>query len=132
MPDLPGRKRSEPARLVGADPTTNDETNPVGATANNDLMVVDTANTSAVYGNVSFGTTAVEAKVGASPLVVRKCVHLQAKDKGVLWGYDASVTTTTGTELFKDLIIFIPAGPNVSIYLVGDAAGKNVRVGELA
>jgi hypothetical protein len=132
MADLVGKKRSEPSRLVGADPVTGDESNFVGATSNNDLMVTDVPNTSGLYGTISVGTTPVELKVGAVALANRKIITVQPKGTGVFFGYDASVTTATGSELFKNQTLIVPAGGLITVYLVASAGTVDVRIGELA
>lgn len=93
---------------------------------------LDHANDSAVYGNIVVGTTAVELKVGGSPLSNRKVVTMQPQDNKIYWGYDSSVTTSTGTQVFKDQFMPLPVGPDISVYLIADGAGKSVRIGELA
>jgi len=93
---------------------------------------LDHANESAVYGAITVGTTAIEVKVGASPLVNRKMVTLNPQSSGVFLGYDSGVTTATGTELFKDEYISLPIGPDISVYLIATGANNEVRIAELA
>jgi len=93
---------------------------------------LDHANDSAVYGTLTVGTTAVELKVGGSALENRKVVTIQPKANKVYWGYDSSVTTLTGTQVFKDQFIPLPVGPEITVYLIADGSGKDVRIGELA
>jgi len=132
MADLIGKKRADPTKLIGADPITGSEDNYVGATTNNDLMVVDTPNTSAVYGALTVTTSAQEVKVGANPLTNRKLIIIQPKGTGIFFGFSNAVTTANGTELFKDQTLIIPAGQNVSIWVIGTAGSVSVRIGELA
>ena len=93
---------------------------------------LDHANEEAVYGTLTVGTTAVEVKVGASPLDRRKLVTIQPMDNAVYWGYDSSVTTSTGTRVFKDQYLPLQVGPDITVFLIANAAGKDVRIGELA
>ena len=58
-----------------------------------------------VEGVISVGTTAVEVKVGGSPLDDRKVVTIQPEGNSVYWGYTSSVTTSTGTRVFKDQML---------------------------
>lgn len=90
----------------------------------------DGAWTSGVHGSVTVGTSAVEAKVGASALSNRIHIVLQAKDSGVFWGTSNTVTTSSGIEIFKDQTIFLPA--NSAVWLIATGTGKNVRVIEYA
>lgn len=92
----------------------------------------DTLNSDAVYGTITVGTTPVEVKVGASVLERRKLVTIQPKDNKVFWGYSNSVTISNGTQVFKDQFMPIAVGDEISVWLVADGAGKDVRIGELA
>lgn len=92
----------------------------------------DNLNSSAVYGTLTVGTSPVEVKVGGSPLTKRKMVHIEAKDNSIYWGYSNSVTTSNGTRIFKDQTVFLPVGPDITIYLVADGASKSARIAELA
>ena len=92
----------------------------------------DSLNRQGVYGEITVGTTPVEVKVGASPLAHRGLVHILAKDNQIYWGYDNSVTTTTGTRIFRNQLVFLPVGPDVSIWLVANGAGRDAAIGELA
>ena len=132
MADLVGKKRAEPGKIVGADPITGNEDNYAGVTDNNDLMVVDTPNTSGLHAALSVGTTAIELKVGATALLDRKFVTVQPKGTGMFFGYSNAVTTATGTELFKNQTLIIPVGAGISVWLIATAGTIDVRIGELA
>ena len=93
---------------------------------------LDHVNDSAVYGTLTVGTDAVLVKVGGSPLPKRKLVTMQANDNKIYWGYDSSVTTTTGTRIFKDQYVPLQVGPDITVYVIADGAGKTLRIGELA
>jgi hypothetical protein len=81
-------------------------------------------------GVITVGTSAVEAKVGASALSARIYIALQAKDTGIFMGTSSAVTTSTGLEIFKDQTLLIPA--NSSIWLIASAASKTVRIIEFS
>lgn len=93
---------------------------------------LDHANDDAAHGAMTVGTSAVELKVGGSVLANRKAVTMQAMDNSVYWGYSNTVTVSTGTRIFKNQFIPLPVGPDIHVWLIADAAGKNVRIGELA
>ena len=92
----------------------------------------DFLNYEAVYGTLSVGLTAVQVKVGASNLDNRKLVIMQPKDNGIYWGYTNLVTTSNGIQMFKDQIIPMEVGPDISIWVIADGAGKSMRIQELA
>ena len=93
---------------------------------------LDHANSEGVYGTITVGTTPVLLKVGASVLNKRKMITIQPNDNAVYFGYDSSVTTSTGTRVFKDQFMPLAIGPDITVYLVANDAGKVVRIGELA
>jgi hypothetical protein len=130
MADLPTKKRTESTRIIGADPTTGDETNHAHVTANNDLSVSDRINDSGVQAELTVGTSAVAVRVGGSNLATRKVVTAMPKDNSVYWGYTNLVTTTTGTRIFKNQMVVWDIGPDLDIYLIADAAGKAVSISE--
>jgi hypothetical protein len=99
---------------------------------NNELKTSDVFETSIYSTNITVGTSAVEAKVGASPIINRKGIEIFHNGANKLYYGAAGVTTTTGIQIFKNTCKFINAGPNVHIYLVSDQAGQDVRVVELA
>jgi len=96
------------------------------------LNYIDVLNSEGKYASLSVGLTAVELKVGASVLDKRQAVTIQPNDNGLYYGFDASVTTTTGTKLFKNQFLMLPIGPDIPVYLIADGAGKSARIGELA
>ena len=102
------------------------------ASDQSEIDVSDILDGAATYANIVVGTTAVELKVGGSALANRKMITIQVRDNQVFWGYDNSVTTGTGTRAFRNQTITLPVGPNRSVWLIGDAAGRNVRIGELS
>lgn len=132
MADLIVKKRADPNKLVGADPTTGNETNWVTATSSGDLNVADVPNTSATYGALTVTNSPVELKVGGSALTNRKLITIQPKGTGIYYGFSNAVTTSTGTEIFKDQTLIIPVGQGISVWLVALAGSVNVRIAELA
>ena len=98
-------------------------------TANNDLHVQDSINTSMVNGAISVTTTASEAKVGSSRLVARKAILITPTNGVVYFGSSAAVTTSTGTPIFKNQSYSLAATDNVPVYLIA-ASTVDVRIVE--
>lgn len=96
------------------------------------LNYIDVLNSEGVYSSLTVGTSPVELKVGASPIENRQAITMQANDNAIYWGYSNSVTTTTGTRIFKDQFFMLPIGSEVGVWLVADGADKSVRIGELS
>ena len=96
----------------------------------NQLRADDAARTSAVYSELTVGTSPVELKVGASALTNRKYVVIRPKDADIYLGYSNAVTTTTGMKLFKDEFLMLPIG--VAVWLVASGSGKKISIGELS
>ncbi len=56
----------------------------------------------------------------------------QAQDKDIYFGFDNTVTTSTGVKIFKDQIVMIPLGENTDIYFIATGAGKELRFTEVS
>jgi hypothetical protein len=120
MADLSELNSGLPVKLTGAS-SSGAETNFVNATANGDLKAADILNAAVTQGSFSLGlNTPVEVKAGASRLVNRKSVQIQAQGTNIQYGYSA------GSQPFT-----IPNGTTVVLAL-GDGVGVwVVRTGGL-
>lgn len=87
----------------------------------------------AIYTNITVGTSAVEAKVGASALAKRKLLTVfNNGNQPIYWGYNSSVTSSNGTPIFNSQFVEFEFTEDVSVWLISDTAGHDVRVGEIA
>lgn len=86
----------------------------------------------ATYGALSVTTTPAELKVGGSVLDERKVVTLQPLDDDVYFGYDNSVSSTTGIKVFKGQHFPLEAGPELTVYIVAASGTVDVRISEVA
>jgi len=103
----------------------------VGVSTNAELRSSDTVNNGGVHGAITVGTSAVEAKVGASKLTNRKLLTVFHNGNGKLyWGYSNAVTSVTGTQIFKNTMVSFPVGDGTSVWLISDTAGQDVRITE--
>lgn len=85
----------------------------------------------AVYGALSVtSASAVEVKVGGSPLDERKVITIQPTNGHVYFGYSNSVTTSTGTKIFKNQIYPIEASEKLAVYIIAETGTVNVRITE--
>lgn len=82
-----------------------------------------------LYGALTVGTSAIELKVGASPLAERKVVTAQPLSGEIFWGFDSSVTVTTGKKIFRGQDWSKEMGPTQSVFLIA-ATSINVRITE--
>lgn len=88
-------------------------------------------NGSSVFAALTVGTSAVEIKVGGSPLANRKNVTLHNNSLFTLyWGYSNAVTTSTGTPIVANQFVEWDVGPLQSIYVIAAVAGNNTRITE--
>lgn len=98
------------------------------------VKVVDGLGSTGVNGNLNLVTanTVYEAKVGATRLTSRKSVVIQATDSDMYWGYASSVTSATGTLLYKNQTIEFACDPGSTfqVYLVSILANKNAKIAE--
>ena len=85
----------------------------------------------AVYGSKSVTTTPQELKVNASVLDKRKFVTMQPIDGDIYFGYSSSVTTSTGTKVFKGQFFPMEATDSLPIYIVS-AGTVDTRIAEIA
>lgn len=128
MADLDQKDASMPVYLVGAE-ADGTETTPVKSTATGDLRVTDSLSLGGVQGAITVGVSAVSAKVGVSNYSGRKMLTVMPTDGSVFWGYTDTVTTSTGTEIFRNQMATFKVEDTVSVWLVA-AANRNVRVTE--
>lgn len=84
-----------------------------------------------LYGSLSVSTTAVEVKVGASVDEDRQVVTVQPLDGDIYYGYNSSVTTSTGTKIFQGQFFPFEASRRLSIYLIAESGTVDVRITEV-
>lgn len=98
---------------------------------NDEGSVSDIVNTSGVYGSLTVGTSAIEVKVGSNRLAFRKSVtFLNNSNRVIYWGYNNSVTTSTGTPIEKGQMVTWSIGEDLAIWVIGEAANLNSRITE--
>lgn len=132
MADLNITESSQAVSIVGAN-SSGTETNAVNATSNGELLSADISNNGGVQAALNVGLTAVELKVGGSPLANRKSASLfNNASNTVYWGYTNAVTTSTGTPIFKNQLVTWSVGPNTSIYIIAGSTTNDTRITENA
>jgi len=94
-------------------------------------VTADIVNGSGLEAALTVGTTAVEVKVGGSPLTGRKVVTLYNNSNQILyWGFTNAVTTSSGTPIDKQEFIVWSVGDLISIWVIAGSAGNNTRITE--
>ena len=83
-----------------------------------EVPVHDVINASGVFTNISVTTTPAQAKVGASALSGRKLLIVTPTAGIVYYGLDNTVTTLTGTPIFKNMSTSFAFSDNSPIWLV--------------
>lgn len=131
MSDLTDIQAAQSVKIAGA-ASTGIESNFAGVTANLEVQSCDTLNNGGVNINLTVGTTATELKVGGARLVNRKMILIQPLNNGVFFGYSSAVTAANGMTAFNNQTIMLPVGENTQVWLIATAAGKDVRIGEIA
>lgn len=132
MADLSDINSAQPVKIIGSSSDGTEQT-PVQATANGEFLSADISNNGGTQGALTVGTSAVEAKVGASPLANRKTLTVHNNSNSTIyWGYTSGVTTANGTPLYKDQFAVWDVGPGTSVYLIAGSAGNETRVTENA
>lgn len=110
-----------------------DPTRKASVSINNDVGVQDGLSNGGVNGALTLttGGTAYEAKVGINRLSNRKNLTITALDD-MYWGYDNTVTTSTGSPLYKNQVIIFDIDPDSTfqVWLVATANSKTARIAE--
>lgn len=133
MADLNELQAAQTIKIVGSSSAGVEQT-AIGSTANGDLHVADGLRSGGTQGSLTLttGGTAYEAKVGVSALTNRKLLTITANDD-MFWGYNNTVTISTGTPLKKDQQIVFSINPNDSsfaVWLVASTNNKTARITE--
>jgi len=130
MADLTGLEASQSVKIAGAD-SAGSETNYVNATALGELKTTDTITGAGAEGALTVGTSAVEARVGASALTNRKLLTVfNNSGTTIYWGRTSSVTTSTGTPIYEKQFFTFDFASDAPVYLIAGIAGNNVRITE--
>jgi hypothetical protein len=80
--------------------------------------------------NLNVTTTAVEAKVGALPVVGRKLLVITNLGPQTIYYGDAAVTASNGQVLVKNQTVSIPCTESLSVFLRAANGTQDVRVAE--
>jgi hypothetical protein len=128
MADLTELESSQTVKIVGSD-SLGEELSPVKSTNSGDLNVSDQIRSGGVEAGITVTTTSIELKVGGSRLTNRKLVT--ALPSGTIyWGYNSTVTASTGTPIFNNQLYAWAANDTCEIWLITTGANKNVRITE--
>jgi hypothetical protein len=87
------------------------------------------ATANGTYGAKSVSTSAVIGAVSTSNKSPRKALVASPTDGTIYWGFDSSVTTTTGMPIASGATSRWNVDANVTIYFIA-AAAVNVRIAE--
>ena len=132
MADLDEKFSSQAIKIVGAD-SAGVETNYAKTLPTGKLQTANITNDGGIQGVLTVGTSAVEAKIGGSPLTDRVSLTVyNDSDALIYFGFDNTVTTATGTPIFKKQLVAFDVGPDTSVYLIAGAASKDARITESA
>ncbi len=110
-----------------------DESTFASVQSNNYLQTIDYSNNSGTQNSLNVGTSAVLANCTGSNLSNRKGLSVYNNSSNIIyWGYSNTVTTSTGTPIQKNELVFWKVGPNTNIYLISTTATNDVRITENA
>lgn len=91
----------------------------------------DVLNYSGVNGSITVGTSPIEAKVGTTRLENRKVLILYNNSNSTIyWGFNPSLTTSTGLPLFKQQTLTLNVGDQLPVYLIAATSGNSVLLAE--
>ena len=110
---------------------SDDPSRKVKVTGIGEAQASDILNNQGTQGALTVGTTAVEVKVNTQRLADRKSVTVyNNNNKNIFWGWDSSVTALTGTPIPRGALQTFRVGDNITVYLVAENAGNDVRITE--
>lgn len=129
MADLTGIEAAQSIKVIGSD-ASGLETNPVGATDNNDLQTADILNNGGLDTVLSIATgVPQELKVGGTRKADRKYVIMEALDTGIKWGFSSG---TQSFDIFKNQLIMMPVGENTEIWFDTISGTNDVAIAEVS
>jgi len=132
MADLSETQSSQSVKIMGSSSDGTEQT-PVQSSNNGEVLSSDISNNGGVEDFITVGTSAVEAKVGASALPNRKELSVYNNSSSILYyGYTSGVTVLTGTPITKKQLAHFKCGTGTTVYLISGSAGNNARVTEIA
>lgn len=115
----------QPSQMVTRDGDTRDMASILGATVR----------TGTTNGTLTIGTTAVEIKIGASPLEKRHMVMvINDSNKDIFIGFDSgTLTTSNGIPIWKNTERTFRFDPHesVAIYGISSSSGTIIKVVEV-
>lgn len=101
-------------------------------TANKELKTIDGLRNGGVHGAIASTTAnvAIEARVGASRLTNRKLLVITIQSTGVFYGFDNTVTISSGTPVANNQVLTFTIDPDSSfqIWLVSASTNRAYRV----
>lgn len=98
------------------------------------LVVLDKFQAGIVSGNLSVGTSAVEAKVGGARVSTRKILYIENTGTTDLFYGPSGVTNSgsaVGAILRRRQFVFLPAG-DIAIYVISSASGGTATIQEMS
>ena len=129
MADFSELQASQPVKIAGAQ-SDGVETGFVSEYANA-LCASDLVSSGGgVQGSILVGTTATEAKAGASRLNNRKLLLVQPLDGRVYLGFSSAVTTSSGILVLKKQVFHVSIDDSTPVFLISSSS-VNVRVAEV-
>ena len=131
MADLNNLQAAQTVKLAGSD-SSGVETTFISSTLNGEIKSADILNVTVLQTTLIVNQSAapVEVKVGASPLVNRKSVLIQAQGSNVIYGFSSTVHPFT---LANGSTITLAVGDGVRVWVDRSSVGNvNVAIAEFA
>jgi hypothetical protein len=129
MADLTELQASQSVKISGANPSSGAEDNYAEVTTNGNLLSADIINVSGQYRAQSVTTTVAEALGAATILANRKTLSITPTNGIIYWGFSNTVTTVTGSPIFKNQCKTFAIGTNVHVFVIA-ASTIDTRMAE--
>ena len=132
MADLTEKEAGGTTKIIGANPSTGQETNFADVTSEGELKISSFANVDFQDVVKTVSTFEIKASVGASNLSNRKTLLIVNKGAQDVFYGTTGVSSTTGAVIEKDETINIDVGDNIDIFLVTAASTSDVVIQEFS
>ena len=132
MADLTEKQAGGSTKIIGANPTTGQETFWADVTSEGELKISSFANIDYQAASKTATTTESLVSVGGSNLTNRKLLVVNNKGPQDIFLGPTGVTTTNGITVEKDEQVTLAVGDNVDVYMITGSSSATVTIQEFS
>ena len=132
MADLTEKQAGGTTKIVGADPSTGQETNFLNVTSEGEAKISSFANVDFQRAVKTVSAVQIRASVGASNLSNRKLLVIFNKDAQDVFYGPTGLISSDGIPIEKEEIIVLAVGDNIDIFLITAVSTSDVIIQEFS